>query len=101
MNYNMICTDIDGTLLDKNRELSTATINSIKELDEIIETILISSRMPSAMYHLQEDLNIKDKPIIGNKIAAALQTLFLPFLLEIGAVTSSIFLFITSTFSVC
>ena len=31
MNYNMICTDIDGTLLDKNRELSTATINSIKD----------------------------------------------------------------------
>lgn len=61
----MICTDIDGTLLDKNRELSTATINSIKVLDEIIETILISSRMPSAMYHLQDDLNIKDKPIIA------------------------------------
>ena len=40
----MICTDIDGTLLDKNRELSTATINSIKGLDKIIETILISSR---------------------------------------------------------
>ena len=37
----MICTDIDGTLLDKNRELSTATINSIKGLDEFIETILI------------------------------------------------------------
>lgn len=65
MNYNMICTDIDGTLLDKNRELSSATINSIKGLDEIIETILISSRMPSAMYHLQDDLNIKDKPIIA------------------------------------
>ena len=61
----MICTDIDGTLLDKNRELSTATIDSIKGLDEIIETILISSRMPSAMYHLQDDLNIKDKPIIA------------------------------------
>lgn len=61
----MICTDIDGTLLNKDRELSEATIASISSLDEAIETILISSRMPSAMYHLQNDLNIKGKPIIA------------------------------------
>lgn len=63
MQTKLICSDIDGTLLNKDRELSSKTIEVIKELISI-PFILISSRMPQAMEHLQAELNISDLPII-------------------------------------
>ncbi|MFT6359104.1 MAG: Cof subfamily protein (haloacid dehalogenase superfamily)/pseudouridine synthase [Saprospiraceae bacterium] len=58
-------TDIDGTLLNKEREISE---NLKKAVDNIsnknIPFILISSRMPNAMRHLQNNLNINDLPLI-------------------------------------
>ena len=56
--------DIDGTLLNKNRELSSATITEIKKLKNKIPFILISARMPSAMRHLQNELDIEELPLI-------------------------------------
>lgn len=58
----LFATDIDGTLLDKNRFLSPRTINVLGQLQ--IPKILISARMPQAMYYLQEALHITDAPII-------------------------------------
>jgi hydroxymethylpyrimidine pyrophosphatase-like HAD family hydrolase len=51
MKTKLICSDIDGTLLNKDRELSTRTIATIKNHRDI-SFILISSRMPQAMVHL-------------------------------------------------
>jgi Cof subfamily protein (haloacid dehalogenase superfamily) len=65
MNFQAICTDIDGTLLNKERQLSTRTIQVIKSLDRNFPVILASSRMPSAMRHLQAELNIEHHPIIA------------------------------------
>jgi Cof subfamily protein (haloacid dehalogenase superfamily) len=59
-----LCTDIDGTLLDKKRELSEETIRIIRQLQERMPIILASSRMPSAMYHLQRQLGILHYPLI-------------------------------------
>jgi Cof subfamily protein (haloacid dehalogenase superfamily) len=59
-----ICTDIDGTLLNKERELSDETIRVIGRLREKMPIILASSRMPSAMYHLQKQLGIRAHPLI-------------------------------------
>ena len=64
MNYKLICTDIDGTLLNKDRELSTATIQQVKRISPI-PLVLISSRMPNAMRHLQEELGNKNTPLIA------------------------------------
>ena len=64
MKIRAICTDIDGTLLDSRRELSPRTISTIKSLDKSIPVILASSRMPSAMRHLQEELGILHQPMI-------------------------------------
>lgn len=57
--------DIDGTLLNKERQLSTATISEIKKLKNKIPFILISARMPAAMRHLQKELEIEELPIIS------------------------------------
>ncbi|AGC76058.1 hypothetical protein LX97_00732 [Nonlabens dokdonensis] len=58
----LFATDIDGTLLDENRFLSHRTIKTLKELT--IPKILISARMPQAMYYLQDALDIMGEAII-------------------------------------
>ncbi|MCC6411592.1 MAG: HAD family phosphatase [Saprospiraceae bacterium] len=65
MNYKVICTDIDGTLLNKDRELSEKTILEISRIKNHVPVILVSSRMPKAMRHLQETLGIKNQPLIA------------------------------------
>jgi len=64
MKTKLICSDIDGTLLNKDRELSDTTIAAIKK-HKSIPFILISSRMPQAMRHLQQELNITHLPLIA------------------------------------
>ena len=61
--YKLICTDIDGTLLNADRYLSEATVSAFAKAN--IPTVLASSRMPSAMHYLQEGLNIKNAPLIA------------------------------------
>lgn len=63
MQTQLICSDIDGTLLNKERELSERTKEVIKSLSHI-PFILISSRMPQAMEHLQNELDISHLPLI-------------------------------------
>lgn len=64
MKFSLICSDIDGTLLNKDRELSISTIKEINRLSHI-PFILISSRMPKAMRHLQQKIGNIDAPIIA------------------------------------
>ena len=65
MKIAAVCTDIDGTLLDSRRELSTRTIQAVKRINDAgIPLILASSRMPGAMRHLQEQLGILNQPMI-------------------------------------
>ncbi|EON77153.1 Hydrolase (HAD superfamily) [Lunatimonas lonarensis] len=64
MKIRAICTDIDGTLLDKNRQLSARTKAAFRRLPKDFPVILASSRMPSAMTHLLEELGRTDQPLI-------------------------------------
>jgi Cof subfamily protein (haloacid dehalogenase superfamily) len=65
MSLKIAFTDIDGTLLSKERVPSPALKTEVARITEQeIPLVLISSRMPSAMYHIQDDLNIKGTPII-------------------------------------
>lgn len=59
----LLCTDIDGTLLNAERWLSDETITAFAKAG--LPTILASSRMPSALAYLQEGLNIKGSPLIA------------------------------------
>lgn len=64
MTYKIIFSDIDGTLLNKDRELSALTVKVICELQKEVPVVLISSRMPQAMRHLQDQLEISHQPLI-------------------------------------
>ncbi|WP_210466451.1 Cof-type HAD-IIB family hydrolase [Rufibacter roseolus] len=64
MNIRAICSDIDGTLLNSDRELSQRTIDTIQRLDKNLPFIMASARMPSAVRHLQEQLGILHHPMI-------------------------------------
>ncbi len=64
MPERILFSDIDGTLLNAKRELSSFTISEIKRIKDTIPFILISSRMPSAMKHLQKELGIIEQPLI-------------------------------------
>lgn len=64
MKFKALCTDIDGTLLNAQRELSDRTIAAIKNIHKPFPIILASSRMPSAMRHLQKELDILHCPLI-------------------------------------
>ena len=64
MSYKIIFTDIDGTLLNAERELSDLTISVLQQLQKEVPVILISSRMPQAMVHLQQQLQISHQPLI-------------------------------------
>ena len=63
LDYKLICTDIDGTLLNKDRELSENTIKQVQRIAPI-PFVLISSRMPKAMRHLQQEFGNNSTPII-------------------------------------
>ncbi len=65
MLYKVICTDIDGTLLGANRALSPKTIHTIGRIKDHVPVILVSSRMPKAMRHLQVELGIEKHPVIA------------------------------------
>jgi Cof subfamily protein (haloacid dehalogenase superfamily) len=78
-NIKLICSDIDGTLLDKNRELSLKTKAVFRALKGNYPCVLISSRMPKSLRQLQAELGIHKDPIIaynGSLILWGDQTLF-------------------------
>lgn len=58
INYKIVCSDVDGTLLNSKRALSEATIKSVELLNKRnIPFVLVSARMPKAMRPLQVVLN--------------------------------------------
>ncbi|NER17002.1 Cof-type HAD-IIB family hydrolase [Spongiivirga citrea] len=59
----ILCTDIDGTLLNEERWLSNRTITAFSKIQ--LPTILASSRPPQAMRYLQEGLGISGSALIA------------------------------------
>ncbi|TXF89653.1 HAD family phosphatase [Neolewinella aurantiaca] len=65
MSYKIAFSDIDGTLLNADREPSPALKKEVKRLAASnIPFILISSRMPQAMTWIQDDLGITGLPLV-------------------------------------
>jgi Cof subfamily protein (haloacid dehalogenase superfamily) len=63
--FKMVCSDIDGTLLNAQRDISPATAYELNRVSEQLNVavVLVSSRMPKAMRYLQKAANIS-QPII-------------------------------------
>lgn len=86
MECKLICSDIDGTLLDVNRCLSIETKKAVGRITPDIPFLLISSRMPKSMRLLQAELRTPDLPliayngalVIGNN-EEVLQSITIPF----------------------
>jgi Cof subfamily protein (haloacid dehalogenase superfamily) len=90
MKFKAICTDIDGTLLNAERELSPKTLDVLRRAKDGAHLILASSRMPAAMRHLQAELGILDCPLVcynggyiihypvGSDVAEVLHSTFIP-----------------------
>lgn len=64
MQYKLICSDIDGTLLNTHRDVSEFTIKTVKKLTKKFPFVLISARMPKAMRHIQRSLAIENSPMV-------------------------------------
>ncbi len=64
-NYSLICSDVDGTLLNKERELSTFTKQTISQVAKHLPFVFISSRMPDAILHLQKETATEDMPFVA------------------------------------
>jgi Cof subfamily protein (haloacid dehalogenase superfamily) len=63
--YQLALSDIDGTLLNADREPSAALKTEVARLTSNgVPFILISSRMPAAMAHIQQDLGIDGLPLV-------------------------------------
>lgn len=60
----LICSDIDGTLLNKERDVDTYTKTVFNKLAGKVQVVLASSRMPKAMWYIQDALNITTMPLI-------------------------------------
>ncbi|WP_290475704.1 MULTISPECIES: Cof-type HAD-IIB family hydrolase [unclassified Leeuwenhoekiella] len=63
-NIKLICSDIDGTLLNADRDIAPETASAFNRLPKDFPVILASSRMPSAMYYLQEKIGCFGSPLI-------------------------------------
>lgn len=64
MDFKILCSDLDGTLLSTKSDVSKFTISEITRIREAIRIILVSARMPQSMTYLQERLGIQNQPII-------------------------------------
>lgn len=64
MNFKILCSDLDGTLLSTKSDVSDFTIAEFKRIKDQIRIILVSARMPRAMTYLQRRLGIEKEPII-------------------------------------
>lgn len=64
MNFKILCSDLDGTLLSTKSDVSEFTISEIERIRAFIRVILVSARMPQSMTYLQERLGIFNEPII-------------------------------------
>jgi len=74
--YQIVFSDVDGTLLNRERELSNTTISKIRAIKQShnVTFVMVSARMPKGMLHLYQQINL-DSPIICYNGALILKSL--------------------------
>ncbi|MEO9511180.1 MAG: Cof-type HAD-IIB family hydrolase [Flavobacteriaceae bacterium] len=64
MNFKLLCSDLDGTLLATKNDVSDFTVSEINRIKNQLRIILVSARMPKSMTYLQKRMGIMENPII-------------------------------------
>lgn len=64
IDYKIIFTDLDGTLLSQKKDISDFTAEQLKKLQRKIPVILVSARMPKSMKYIQSKINGEKNPMI-------------------------------------
>lgn len=64
IDFKILCSDIDGTLLSTENDVSKFTISEIARIKNALQIVLVSARMPQSMTYLQERLGVAKEPII-------------------------------------
>ncbi|AWX45484.1 Pyridoxal phosphate phosphatase YbhA [Flagellimonas maritima] len=64
MDFKILCSDLDGTLLSTKNDVSEFTISEINRIKQKLRVILVSARMPKSMTYLQNRMGIQGNPIV-------------------------------------
>lgn len=64
MNFKILCSDLDGTLLSSKNDVSDFTIAEMHRIKDRVKIVLVSARMPLSMVYLQKRMGIENNPII-------------------------------------
>ena len=65
MGYEIVFSDVDGTLLDSRHQMRPGTLSAIRSLQEReIPFVIISARSPSGIYPIQEEYGFRS-PVIS------------------------------------
>lgn len=65
MNFKILCSDLDGTLLSTKNDVSEFTISQINRIKHSTRIVLVSARMPKSITYLQKRMGIEENPIIA------------------------------------
>lgn len=74
--YRIVFSDVDGTLLNKEREISNTTVGKIRAIKQHHSAtfVMVSARMPEGMIHLYQQIGL-NSPIICYNGALILKSL--------------------------
>lgn len=73
MNFKVLCSDLDGTLLSTKNDISEFTITQINRIKHRTRIVLVSARMPKSITYLQKRMGIEEQPIIAYNGALILE----------------------------
>ncbi len=73
MQYKIVFTDLDGTLLSQKKDISSYSENLLKKLQQKVPIVLVSARMPKSMKYIQSQINGQKHPLICYNGALILQ----------------------------
>lgn len=64
MYYHYLCLDLDGTTLALKNDITDFCATVLSKVNERTKVILVSARIPSGMYYIQDKINAKGQAII-------------------------------------
>ena len=64
MYYEHLCLDLDGTTLALKNDITDFCARVLRKVNETTKVILVSARIPSGMFYIQDKINAKNQALI-------------------------------------